>query len=291
MDLSKERSSSAAYVNTSSLKDRTIVITGASRGIGRAIARRCAKDGANVVVAAKTVDPHPKLPGTIHTVAEEVEQEGGRALPVQVDVRNAEQVRHVMDASVSAFGHIDALVNNAGAISLTQVKKTDLKRYDLMQDVNARAVFVCSKAALPYLKKARNPHILSLSPPLSMDSKWLVGHAPYTLSKFGMTMLTLGMAEELREDGIAVNSLWPRTTIATAAIEFAVGNRALFQVSRTPEIVADAAHRVLTTEGLTLTGKALIDEDFLREQGVSDFDDYAYDAHHCGKLQTDLFVE
>lgn len=273
------------------LQGRTIVITGASRGIGRAIARRCAADGANIVVAAKTVDPHPKLPGTIHTVAEEVETAGGKALAFQVDVRDAEQVGALMEGAISTFGQIDALINNAGAISLTPVEQTDVKRYDLMQDVNARAVFVCSKAALPYLKNGRNSHIINVSPPISLNPKWFARHAPYTVSKFGMTMLTIGMAEEFRAAGIAVNSLWPRTTIATAAIEFAVGSREMFQVSRKAEIMADAAYAVLSTEDLSLTGQALVDEEVLRKIGVVDFDQYAYDPGQSGKLQRDLFVD
>ncbi len=275
----------------SGLKGRTIVITGASRGIGRAMALRFAVDGANIVVAAKTAEPHAYLPGTIHTVAEEVEKAGGKALPVQVDVRKEDQVQAMVEEAVRAFGGVDALVNNAGAISLTSVEATDLKRYDLIQNVNARAVFICSKAALAALRGGVNPHILNLSPPLALDRKWFARHAPYTVSKYGMTMLTYGMAEEFRRHRIAVNSLWPRTTIATAAIEFAVKDKEMLKVSRKPDIMADAAYEVLVSERLSVTGRALIDEDFLRERGVKDFHHYGMNPDQGGRLQKDLFVE
>ena len=273
------------------LANKTIIITGASRGIGRAMALRFARDGANIVIAAKSDRPHPKLKGTIHTVAEEVEAAGGKALPFKLDVRQEDQVANIMKAVVDKFGGIDALVNNAGAISLTSVGKTPIKRYDLMQSVNSRAVFICSQAAFPFLKASENPHILSLSPPLNLSIKWLQNHAPYTLSKYGMTMLSLGMAAEFESDGIAVNCLWPQTAIATAAIEFVVGNRDLFKNCRKPEIMADAAYEILITENRQLTGQTLIDEQILRERGYTDLDSYAVDPLNADKLLPDFFLD
>ncbi len=273
------------------LSEKTILITGASRGIGRALALRFARDGARIVVAAKSAEPHPKLKGTIFDVAREVESAGGQALPFQVDVRFESQVAEMMSAAAATFGGIDILINNAGAISLTPVEKTPVKRYDLMQGINARAVFVCSQAALPYLKSAANPHILNLSPPISLDRKWLKDFAPYTLSKYGMTLLTLAMSEEFAPYNIAVNALWPRTAIATAAIEFAIGSRDFFKHCRKPEIVADAAYEILTTTGRRLTGQALTDEGILRDRGCTDFDRYAYDPEFAGKLQPDFFLD
>ncbi|MGA7145881.1 MAG: NAD(P)-dependent oxidoreductase [Desulfobacterales bacterium] len=273
------------------LSERTIIITGASRGIGRCMALRFARDGANVVIAAKSAEPHPKLKGTIYTVAEEVEAAGGTALPFQVDVRFEGQVRAMVEATAQRFSRIDALVNNAGAISLTNVENTSIKHYDLMQSINARAVFLCSQATLPYLKESNNPHILSLAPPLNFSGVWLHDHAPYTLSKYGMTVLSLGMSEEFEKYGISVNCLWPKTIIATAAIEFAVGSRDTFKYCRKPEIMADAAHAILTTEDRTLTGQCLIDEELLRERGITDLDHYAYDLEHAENLQTDLFID
>jgi citronellol/citronellal dehydrogenase len=272
------------------LSGKTIVITGASRGIGRAMALKFARDGANIVVAAKSVKPHPKLAGTITETAAAVEQVGGRALAVQTDVRSEDQVQAMAAAAVEAFGGIDALVNNAGAISLTAVEDTPPKRYDLMQQINARAVFICSRAVLPYLKKSDNPHILSLCPPLSLAPRWLRDHAPYTLSKYGMTLLSMGMAEEFRRYRIAVNCLWPRTIIATAAIEFAVGNRSTLKYCRKPDIMADAAHAVLTSCARELTGQCLIDEGFLRDRGVTDFTPYANDPDFAGQPHLDLFI-
>lgn len=273
------------------LANKTIIITGASRGIGRAMALRFARDGANIVIAAKSDMPHPKLKGTIHTVAEEVKAAGGNALPFKLDVRREDQVADIMEAAVDKFGGIDALVNNAGAISLTSVGKTPIKGYDLMQSVNSRAVFICSQAALPFLKGSENPHILSLSPPLNISIKWLQSHAPYTLSKYGMTMLSLGMAAEFESDGIAVNCLWPQTAIATAAIEFVVGNRDLFKNCRKPEIMADAAYEILITENRQLTGQTLIDEQILRERGYTDLDRYAVDPVNADKLLPDFFLD
>jgi len=273
------------------LSGRTIIITGASRGIGRCMALRFARDGANVVIAAKSAEPHTKLKGTIYTVAEEVESAGGTALPFQVDVRFEDQVSAMVEAAAQRFSRIDALVNNAGAISLTNVEDTPIKRYDLMQSINARAVFLCSQATLPYLKESKNPHILSLAPPLNLSGVWLRDHAPYTLSKYGMTVLSLGMSEEFEKYGISVNCLWPKTIIATAAIEFAVGSLDTFKYCRKPEIIADAAHAILTTEDRTLTGQCLIDEELLRERGITDLDRYAYDLEYAENLQTDLFID
>ena len=272
------------------LKGKTIIITGASRGIGRAIAVNCAKDGANIVVAAKTAQPHPKLPGTIYDAAEEIEAAGGRALPFQVDIRFEDQVNAMVDATLDRFGGIDILVNNAGAISLSNVEKTPANRYDLMQAINPRAVFICSRTVLPFLKKSANPHILTLSPPINLDLKWFKDHAPYTLSKYGMTMLSLGMAAEFEKYGIAVNCLWPRTIIATAAIEFAVGSRDLFKNCRKPDIMADAAHAIITTEQCALTGRCLIDEEVLKEHGVSDFTRYAVEPGNQDALISDLYL-
>ncbi|MGL6159466.1 SDR family oxidoreductase [Microbulbifer sp.] len=277
--------------NTGALKGRTVFITGASRGIGRAIALKCAADGANIVIAAKSAEPHPKLPGTIHSVAAEVEAAGGTALPLQVDVREEKQVADAMARAAETFGGIDAVVNNAGAISLTSVESTPPKRYDLMQSVNSRAVYLTAHLAAPYLKQSANGHILSLSPPLNLKPEWLGPCAPYALSKFGMTILSMGLAEELREDGVSVATLWPRTLVATAAIEFAVGSREMFEQSRKPAIMADAAYEILLTENGALTGCQLIDEELLGERGVSDFTNYAHNPAKAGELAVDLFLD
>ena len=270
---------------------RTVLITGASRGIGRAIAVRLAREGANVVIAAKSDEPHPKLPGTIHETAAAVEAVGGKALARKLDVRDEAAVERVVADAVGYFGGLDAVVNNAGAIALTNVEGTEPKRYDLMQSVNARAVFVCARAALPFLKKSPHAHVLSLCPPLNFAGDWLQRYAPYTLSKFGMTMLSLGMAEEFRAAGVAVNCLWPRTLVATSAIEFAVpGGAALFARSRKPEIMADAAAEVLRTPPRELSGECLLDEDFLRTRGVADFAEYACEPDNAGRLLPDLFL-
>lgn len=265
------------------LQGKTALITGASRGIGRSMALRFAKDGANVVLASKSTVPHPKLAGTLHTVADEVKAAGGTPLVVGCDVRSEEDVQKVVEETQATFGGLDILINNAGAISLTSLEDTTVKRFDLMLSVNARAVFLTAKLCLPLLqqsaKAGKNPHILSLSPPVAakdgrFDPKWLKGHTAYSLTKYGMTLLTQGFAEELREAGIAVNALWPQTLIATAAVDMLMGDEGMKQ-SRTPEIMSDAAWEIVTTPGLALTGQALIDEALLRQRGVTDFSKYA----------------
>ncbi|MDP2245057.1 NAD(P)-dependent oxidoreductase [Pseudomonas sp.] len=273
-----------------SLHGKTLFITGASRGIGREIALRAARDGANIVIAAKSAEPHAKLPGTIYSVATEVEEAGGKALALQVDVRDENAVKAAMAKAAEYFGGIDALINNAGAIKLVGVEKLEPKRFDLMFQINTRAVMVCSQAALPFLKQSSNGHILNLSPPLNMDSKWFAQHGPYTVTKYGMSMLTLGMSEEFKKYGISVNSLWPKTMIATAAIEFELGSREAFKRARTPAIMADAAHAIVSSQGRSLTGRLLIDEDMLREQGQREFEHYRFDPDG-GALITDLFVD
>ncbi len=270
------------------LAGKRLFITGASRGIGRAIALRAAHDGAKVAIAAKTSDPHPKLSGTIHSVAKEIEAEGGTALAIQLDVRDEAAIHAAFAQAAQAFGGLDILVNNASAISLTSTLDTPAKRFDLMMSVNARATFLCSQAAIPWLGKGTNPHILNLSPPLNMQARWFAGHVAYTMSKYGMSMCTLGMAEELRGEGIAVNSLWPRTTIATAAVEVHFPG-AILKASRQPAIMADAAHVILTTDSRAATGRFYIDEEVLREAGVKDFDAYA--VAPGTPLYQDLFVD
>lgn len=273
-----------------SLSGKTLFITGASRGIGREIALKAAADGANIVIAAKSAEPHPKLEGTIFSVAAEVEAAGGKALALQLDVRDEQAVATAMACAAEHFGGIDALVNNAGAIKLVGVERLEPKRFDLMYQINTRAVMVCSQAALPYLKKSAGGHILNLSPPLNLDAKWFAQHGPYTVTKYGMSMLTLGMSEEFKKYGISVNSLWPKTMIATAAIEFELGSRDAFKRARTPAIMADATYAILASEGRSITGRLLIDEDILREQGVSDFEQYRFDPAG-GSLVPDLFVD
>jgi citronellol/citronellal dehydrogenase len=256
------------------LQGKTLFITGASRGIGKAIAVRAARDGASVVVAAKTAEPHPKLPGTIHTAAAEIEQAGGRALACIVDVRSEEQIQVAVKQAVRAFGGIDVLVNNASAISLTGTLDTPMKRYDLMHQINTRGTYACSQACLPYLLKSENPHILNLSPPLDFQEKWFAPHVAYTMAKYGMSLCVLGMAGEFRTAGVAVNALWPRTVIATAAVQNLLGGDATIRGSRTPEIVADAAYVILTRPSRECTGNYFIDEDVLRSAGVTDFAKY-----------------
>jgi citronellol/citronellal dehydrogenase len=257
------------------LAGKTLFITGASRGIGKAIGLRAARDGANVVIAAKTAEPHPKLPGTIYTAAEEIEAAGGKALPLVVDIRFEDQIQAAVQKAVETFGGIDILVNNASAISLTGTRQTPMKRFDLMHQINTRGTFACSQACIPHLEKAENPHILNLSPPLNMEARWFAPHVAYTMAKFGMSMCVLGMAEELRRDGIAVNALWPRTVIATAAVQNLLGGDETVKRSRKPEIMADAAHAVLVRDSRQATGNFYIDEDVLRAEGVTDFDAYA----------------
>jgi citronellol/citronellal dehydrogenase len=260
-----------------SLKDKTLFITGASRGIGLAIALRAARDGANIAIAAKTDQPHPKLPGTIHTAAAEIEQAGGRALPLAVDVRDEEQVKAGLARTAEAFGGIDIVVNNASAVQVTPVVETDMKRYDLMNGVNARGTFMVSKFAIPYLEKATNPHILMNSPPLDMKEKWFAPHTAYTMAKFGMSMVVLGLAGELRRKGIAVNALWPRATIATSAIQNLLGGDQVMRMSRKPEIMADAAYAIFNKPAASFTGHFLIDDTFLYGEGVRDFEQYRVD--------------
>ncbi len=271
-----------------SLQGKTLFITGASRGIGLAIALRAAREGANVAIVAKTTEPHPKLPGTIYTAAQEVEAAGGQALPIVCDIRFEEQVVDAVRKTVERFGGIDACINNASAISLTPTVDTDMKRYDLMNQVNARGTFVCSKATIPYLAKSANPHILNLAPPLDMKARWFANHVAYTMAKFGMSMCTLGMAAELKPQRIAVNSLWPLTTIDTAAVRNVLGGDAMAKVSRKPEIVADAAAEILNRPSSECTGNFFIDEEVLRDAGVTDFSQYAIDPD--SPLMPDFFV-
>ncbi len=272
-----------------SLQGKTVFLSGASRGIGLAIALRAARDGANVAIVAKTTKPHPKLPGTIYTAAAEIEAVGGTALAIACDIRFEEQVRAAAAQTAERFGGIDVCVNNASAISLTPTPGTDMKRYDLMQSINARGTFVCSQATLPYLKESSNPHILTLSPPLDMRAKWFAPHVAYTIAKFGMSMCTLGMAEEFRLDGIAVNSLWPLTTIDTAAVRNVLGGRRMTDASRTPEIVADAAYVILCRPSRECSGNFFIDEEVLRAEGVTDFSKYAAGPSD-GPYYPDFFV-
>ena len=257
------------------LAGKTLFITGGSRGIGKAIAVRAAADGANVVIAAKTAEPHPKLPGTVYSAADAVNEAGGNGLACVVDIRFQDQIVAAIEKTIETFGSLDILVNNASAISLTPTLATTAKRYDLMHDVNTRGTFMCSQAAIPHLKKSGNPHILNLSPPLNMETRWFKNHVAYTMAKFGMSMCVLGMSEELRSDGIAVNALWPRTAIATAAVKNLLGGQDSVDRSRKPTIVADAAHEILTSPAKELTGQFIIDDEILASRGVTDFDQYA----------------
>jgi citronellol/citronellal dehydrogenase len=271
-----------------SLAGKTLFITGASRGIGLAIALRAARDGANIAIAAKTAEPHPKLAGTIYTAADDIEGAGGKALPLVVDVRDESLVKDALAKTAEQFGGIDIVINNASAISLTPVTATDMKRFDLMQQINARGTFVVSKWAIPYLSKADNPHILMLSPPLDMKEKWFAPHTAYSMAKFGMSLVVLGLAGELREQGIAVNALWPRTVIATAAVQNLLGGDAMIQKARKPDIIADAAYAIFSTPSRELTGRFLIDDSFLAERGVTDFERYRVDPSQ--QLAQDFFV-
>ncbi|TDI13529.1 MAG: NAD(P)-dependent oxidoreductase [Acidobacteria bacterium] len=259
----------------SSLKGKTLLITGASRGIGKAVGLRAARDGANVVVAAKTVTPHPKLPGTIHTAAEEMVAAGGQALACPLDLRFEDQIRATVEAAVERFGGIDILVNNASAISPTRTLETPAKRFDLMHQVNTRGTFLMSQACIPHLRVAANPHILNMAPPLQMDARWFAPHVAYSLAKYGMSLCVLGMSEEFRQDGIAVNALWPRTVIATAAIRNLLGGEAAIRQCRKPEIVADAAHAIFTRNSREHTGNFYIDDEVLAEEGITDLEHYA----------------
>ena len=271
-----------------SLRGKTLFITGASRGIGLAIALRAARDGANIAIAAKTAEPNPKLPGTIFTAAKDVEAAGGRALPIACDIRFEDQVAAAVAKTVETFGGIDILINNASAISLTTTEATEMKRYDLMHTINTRGTFLCSKLCIPQLKKAANPHVLMLSPPLNMETRWFAPHVAYTMAKFGMSMCVLGMAGEYKSAGIAFNALWPRTAIATAAVQNLLGGEAAMRGSRKPAIMADAAYAILTRPARECTGNFFIDDDVLRATGRSNFDEYAVDP--SAKLLPDFFV-
>lgn len=277
---------------TAPLAGKTLFITGGSRGIGEAIAIRAAQDGANVVVAAKTSEPHPKLPGTIHTAVEKVEAAGGKGLALQVDARDEDRVKEAVDQAAEHFGGIDIVVNNASAIFLATTEATPMKRYDLMMDVNVRATFCVTQAAMPYLRASaeagRGPHILTLSPPLDMDPKWFANHLPYTMSKYGMSMCVLGWAREFKETGIAANALWPKTTIATAAVRNLLGGEEMIRASRTPEIVADAARWIFSQDPRGTTGHFFLDEEVLRMAGETDFERYAVEPGT--DLMPDLFL-
>ena len=270
------------------LAGKTLFVTGASRGIGLAIALRAARDGANVAIAAKTAEPHKHLPGTIHTAAKQIEAAGGRALPLTVDVRDEASVTAAVAATVEAFGGIDICVNNASAIQLTGTLQTEMKRFDLMHQVNTRGTFLTSRACIPHLRNASNPHVLMISPPLDLSPRWFERHVAYTMAKFGMSLCVLGMAAEFRDAGIAFNALWPRTTIATAAIQFALGGQAAMRQCRTPAIMADAAHAVFTKPAREFTGRFLIDDTFLFAEGERDFDKYRVDP--SAPLMADFFV-
>ncbi|MBY8992788.1 MAG: NAD(P)-dependent oxidoreductase [Candidatus Lokiarchaeota archaeon] len=271
-----------------SLKGKTLFITGASRGIGKAIALRAAHDGANIAVVAKTKEPHPKLPGTVYTAVEDIINAGGNALPCITDIRFEDQVQTAIDETLNEFGGIDILVNNASAIDLSPTLKLEMKRFDLMFSVNARGTFLCSRLCIPYLLKAENPHILNLSPPLNLDPKWFKNNVAYTMAKYGMSMCVLGMAEEFKNDGIAVNALWPRTPIATAAVKNLLGGKSSIKHSRTPEIVAEAAYLILTQPSKTCTGNFFIDEEILLEHGITDLEKYSVDPKV--ELYQDFFL-
>jgi citronellol/citronellal dehydrogenase len=270
------------------LKGKTLFITGASRGIGRSIALRAAADGANIAVVAKTKEPNPKLPGTVYTSVEDIESAGGNAIPCITDIRYEDQIQAAIDATVDSFGGIDILVNNASAINLSPTLEIEMKRYDLMLSVNVRGTFLCSKLCIPYLKKAENPHILNLSPPINMNPKWFKNNLAYTIAKYGMSMCVLGMAEEFRKDGIAINALWPKTSIATAAVKNLLGGESAVKHSRKPDIVADAAYLILTKPSRKCTGNFFIDEEILLEHGITDLKKYSVEPNY--KLYLDFFL-
>jgi len=270
------------------LKDKVIFITGASRGIGKAIALKCAQDGANIAVVAKTKEPHPKLPGTVYTAVEDIKKAGGGAIACIADVRFEEQVQAAVDATIAEFGSIDVLINDASAISITPTLQTSMKRFDLMFSINVRGTFLCSKLCIPFLKKSENPHILNLSPPLNLDPKWFENHLAYTMSKYGMSMCVLGISEEFKKDGIGVNALWPRTTIATSAVKNLLGGDKTIRQSRTPEIVADAAYIIINKSSRECTGNFFIDDEVLIEAGVSDLSKYSLVPG--AKLLPDFFL-
>lgn len=272
-----------------SLKGKTALITGGSRGIGKAIALRLAKEGANIAIAAKTTEPHPKLEGTIHTAAAEIEAFGVKALPLACDIRFEEQIHEAVQRTADTFGGIDILVNNASAISLTPTEQTEPKRFDLMHGIQIRGTFFMCRACIPFLKKSGNAHILNLSPPINLNPKWFAQHLAYTMSKYGMSMIVMGLAEELKPHRVAANALWPRTTIATAAVQNLLGGDFLMQMSRTPDIVAEAAYHILKQEASSCTGNFFIDEEVLAKEGITDLTTYAVNPQ--GKLMTDIFID
>ena len=273
------------------LSGKTLFISGASRGIGLAIAKRAAIDGANIVIAAKTKEPHPRLPGTIYTAAEEIESSGGKALPLIVDVRFEDQVEAAIEATISKFGGLDILINNASAINLSDTDSLSMKNYDLMHSINTRGTFLCSKKAVPYLKKAENPHVINLSPPLNMETRWFQNHVGYTMAKFGMSMCVLGMHSEYKRFGIAFNALWPRTAIATAAVANHLGGEVMMAKSRTPEIMADAAYIIMNRDSKKFTGNFCIDDEILNSEGITDLVKYQVDQNlDISDLVPDFFI-
>ena len=267
---------------------RSILITGGSRGIGKAIALRLAREGHNIAIASKTTEPHPKLEGTIYTAAQEIEAAGGKALPLACDIRDTDQIDEAVKKTIDSFGGIDILINNASAINLAPTLQVEPKRFDLMHDIQIRGTFFMCQACIPYLQRSENPHILNLSPPINLDPKWVGAHLAYTISKYGMSMIVMGLAEELKHLRIAVNALWPQTTIATAAVQNLLGGDALIRMSRTPDIVADAAYSIVQRSSTECTGNFFIDEDVLKEHGVNDFSKYAVDSG--SKLMKDIFL-
>ena len=272
-----------------SFESTTVLITGGTRGIGKAIATRLAREGANIAIVGKTAEPNPKLEGTIYTAAEEIAAAGGgKVLPIQGDIRFEDSIKHIAEETVKAFGGIDILINNASAVNLSATEQTEVKRWDLMHNINVRGTFLMSQACIPYLKQAHNPHILNMSPPLNLDPRWFAPHLAYTLSKYGMSMIILGLAEELKQYRIAANALWPKTTIATAAVKNLLGGDFLMQRSRKPEIVADAAFHILQKPSFEATGNFFIDEDVLIQEGITDFEQYAINPEQ--KLMNDLFL-